>query len=277
MATKQGWRSALGSDLSGGAPVKVIKRGSTGPAVRKWQTFLRGQGFGIQITGQFDAETEASTSNYQRQHRLDVDGVVGNQTLGHAGTLGMELVDYVSDANSGYPREPRFAALMSTADRQRVFGKFAFTPAPTARDPEAIRITDNWPSENIITIQVPEWVGVTGFPVNGKISFHRHAAPRFRSFVAAVQAAGMRNQVLSWGGSFVPRFIRGSRTTLSNHAFGTAFDINMEWNALGAEPAWPGHKGCVFELVRLAHLHGFYWGGHFKRRRDGMHFELAEV
>lgn len=34
--------------------------------------------------------------------------------------------------------------------------------------------------------------------------------------------------------------------------------------------------GCVFELVPLAHQFGFYWGGHFKTRRDGMHFEVAK-
>ena len=45
---------------------------------------------------------------------------------------------------------------------------------------------------------------------------------------------------------------------------------------LGAEPAWPGQRGCVFELVPIAHKFGFYWGGHFKRR-DGMHFEMAKL
>jgi hypothetical protein len=31
-----------------------------------------------------------------------------------------------------------------------------------------------------------------------------------------------------------------------------------------------------FELVPIAHRHGFYWGGHFSQR-DGMHFEVAQV
>ena len=35
-------------------------------------------------------------------------------------------------------------------------------------------------------------------------------------------------------------------------------------------------KGCVRELVPIAHDHGFYWGGHFTRQ-DGMHFELARL
>jgi hypothetical protein len=73
----------------------------------------------------------------------------------------------------------------------------------------------------------------------------------------------------------VPRFIRGSHSVLSNHAYGTAFDINAPWNALGVRPALVGKPGSVRELVPLAAEHGFAWGGHFRTRPDGMHFELV--
>lgn len=65
--------------------------------------------------------------------------------------------------------------------------------------------------------------------------------------------------VLTYAGSFDPRFIRGSTTTLSNHAFGSAFDINAEWNPLGHTPAPKGTEGSVRELVPIAHEYGFYW------------------
>jgi hypothetical protein len=64
---------------------------------------------------------------------------------------------------------------------------------------------------------------------------------------------------------------------LSNHAYGSAFDINYAWNRLGQVPALVGEKGAVRELVTLAHKHGFYWGGHFNERLDGMHFEVAKI
>jgi len=64
---------------------------------------------------------------------------------------------------------------------------------------------------------------------------------------------------------------------LSNHAFGSAFDINASFNALGVEPARVGDRGCVRELVTIANDHGFYWGGHFAKRPDGMHFEVANI
>jgi hypothetical protein len=70
--------------------------------------------------------------------------------------------------------------------------------------------------------------------------------------------------------------VRGSKTVLSNHAFGTAFDINVNWNRLGTIPALVGQKGSVRELVQIANNNGFYWGGHFTRK-DGMHFEIAKI
>lgn len=87
---------------------------------------------------------------------------------------------------------------------------------------------------------------------------------------------GLLDRVLSYGGTFVPRFIRGSKTQLSNHTFGSAFDINVPQNMLATMPALVGKKGSVRELVPIANKHGFYWGGHFTRL-DGMHFEVAQL
>ncbi len=108
------------------------------------------------------------------------------------------------------------------------------------------------------------------------VSFHKKGADALVAMFAAWEKAGLIGLILTWEGSFVPRFVRGSTRTLSNHAFGTAFDINAKWNAMGSRPALVGEKGCTRELVPIAHDHGFYWGGHFGRP-DGMHFEVAEV
>ena len=53
--------------------------------------------------------------------------------------------------------------------------------------------------------------------------------------------------------------------------------MNLEWNKLNVVPALVGAQGSVRELVSLANEHGFYWGGHFASRLDGMHFECAKV
>ena len=57
--------------------------------------------------------------------------------------------------------------------------------------------------------------------------------------------------------------MRGSTTTLSNHSFGSAFDINVAWNERDHRPALVGEKGSVRELVPIAHKWGFWWGGYF--------------
>jgi D-alanyl-D-alanine carboxypeptidase len=77
---------------------------------------------------------------------------------------------------------------------------------------------------------------------------------------------GLLDRILSFGGGFEPRFVRGSTTTLSNHSFGSAFDINVAWNERGHRPALVGEKGSVRELVPITHKWGFWWGGHFISR-----------
>jgi hypothetical protein len=86
----------------------------------------------------------------------------------------------------------------------------------------------------------------------------------------------LHTKILSFAGAFYPRFIRGSRTQLSNHSWGTAFDINVPYNGLNKVPAMIGQTGCIRELVPIANECGFYWGGHFSRK-DGMHFEIAKI
>ena len=95
------------------------------------------------------------------------------------------------------------------------------------------------------------------------------------ALVARWEERGLIRLVLSWEGMYAPRYERGSSTRLSCHAWGAGFDINAEWNALGHVPALRPERGSVRELVPDANELGFYWGGHFLRRSDGMHFEVA--
>ncbi len=254
--------------------MKALKAGSSGAAVRRWQTFLRGQGFVLTVDGSFDALTELATRAFQTKNKLGIDGAVGNETFGRAAMLGFELVPFVNDALAAFPALPDFPPLTGNAARQAMFGPFQFVGAPAPGNPEAIRITNGWDRDNLVKLRVPQLVGIKGASQSGNVFFHRKAAPILVALWQAWDDAGLIERVLSFGGAYNPRFVRGSTTTLSNHAFGTAFDINVQWNPLGAQPALPGHTGCVFELVPLAHRHGFYWGGHFSRR-DGMHFEVA--
>jgi hypothetical protein len=167
-------------------------------------------------------------------------------------------------------------APMTMAERDWLLGHIEWTPAPTADNREAITITNGWAAKHIVRVDVPQLRGIPGANAAGTVWVHRRVRDQMLGLWAAWEKAGLLPLVRSWGGCYVPRLIRGSTKNLSQHAHGSAFDCNMQWNGLGATPAAAGTPGSVRELVPLAEAHGFFWGGHF-RRQDGMHFEVADV
>ena len=254
--------------------MKLLKIGVTGNDVRSWQTFLTGLHFyqGV-INGIFDEATKAASILFQAANNLQPDGVVGNKSIGAAMLQGFGVItDTGTEKTSeNWPGKPKFESLVSNAEREKVFGKFAYRSKPVSGNPENIEVTDNWAKTNIVKVDIPQLIKIKG---SSGVSFHKLAAPQLKKMWSDWEKAGLLHNVLTFDGSYVPRFVRGSRKTLSNHAFGSAFDINVAWNGLGAVPALLGQKGCVRELVKIANDNGFYWGGHFKRL-DGMHFEVA--
>jgi hypothetical protein len=276
----------------GGAPVvnqrPLLKRGARGDAVRQLQALLVRAGLDLSpfgADGDFGATTERAVRAYQATRGLTIDGVVGRGTWT---ALEAERAPSVApDPGAGLPPLPSFPPI-DDAGRKAAFGAFTFVSAPTASNPEAIRITDDWVARNIVVAEIPQLAQVPGRmfqgrrievgPAAGRVQCHRLAAEPLRRLWLAWEEAGLLARVLTWGGLWVPRFKRGSRSDLSNHAYGTAFDINVSWNFQGADPAPRGRQGSVMELVPLAHECGFFWGGHFAgSSRDGMHFELARV
>ncbi|MCA2024852.1 M15 family metallopeptidase [Enterobacter sp. K16B] len=257
--------------------INIIRKGSSGVFVSQWQAYLRGQGFIVSTDGLFGDKTEAATLAFQKTHQLEPDGIVGNQTLGAAGLRGFEIVDYVPH-DTHFPAKPTFSPITSTAQRQNLFGPLEFAPTPSDDNPEKIKITNDFEKKNIVRVAIPQLKGVAGAPVQGKVLFHHLVQQQFVNLWSAWDTAGLLDKILSFDGSYAPRFVRGKadQQILSNHAFGTAFDINAQWNAYGSQPATWGQQGCVYNLVGIAAEHGFYWGGFFSHR-DGMHFEVAKI
>ena|ERR1043166_1205422 len=260
--------------------MRVLRKGMTGEDVERWQFFLVGQHHELEVDGNFGDDTLAATIDFQTENHLDNDGIVGPATLGRAMSLGFDPLD---DPGAGptsaanFPPKPDFPPLVSTADRQKIFGKFDFVSAPVPGNPENIRILGNFEQDNIVRVVIPQLVGVQGAAHDGGVRFHKKALNQLIALWKAWEDAGLRDRVLTFDGAFVPRFVRGSRTVLSNHAFGTAFDINAEFNPRGTRPLLVGKKGSVRELVPIANDLGFFWGGHFGTKPDGMHFEVAVV
>lgn len=260
--------------------LKTIKKGSRGPLVRAWQNFLRGDSFFLNVvSGQFEEDTDKATRLYQQTFHLTVDGIVGNQTWGHAMSMGLELVEASGKDMTGpnWPPVPTDLKPASLALRYKLFGKFDYQPAPTKGNPEGIKILGNWQKENLGYVTIPQLKGVQGAPGSGRIFWHKSAKDQILGLFQAWEDEGLIDLVHSWAGSWNPRFVRGSRTTLSNHAWATAFDINVPGNGLGKRPALVGQPWSVRELVPLANKWGFWWGGHYSDRKDGMHFEAATI
>lgn len=255
----------------------ALRVGTVGARVYMWQSFLRGRGFDPgPADGQFGPRTREATIAYQTRYGLDPDGVLGLRTLLKAVSQGFELAEQPREDNRGsnFPPPPSFSPLVTNQERHQVFGSFDYVHAPTPEEPAAVRILGNWQRDNIVKVTVPQIRGVQGARGRDYIWFHRLGAPQLQALWAAWEAKGLLDRVLTYEGSFNPRFVRGSTTNLSNHAFGSGFDINYAWNRLSHVPALVGQRGSVRELVPIAHEHGFYWGGHFGRK-DGMHFEIA--
>lgn len=259
--------------------MQILRKGSTGVYVEKWQAFLRGstRNSCILISSIFEDITEIETKMFQRRKNLIQDGVVGPKTLSVALQCGFNLMEdpLQDETGPGWPIKPLLGQLSYT-DREKVFGKFSYVASPVFSNPEAITITSSW-INNITQVHIPQLSGISGVRNSATIPLHIACAPQITKLFQAWHDEGLMYLVLSWDGSWVPRFTRGSRTMLSNHAWGAAFDINAKWNSLGTVPALKGETGSVRELVDIAYDHGVYWGGWFSQRPDGMHFEVYKI
>ena len=78
---------------------------------------------------------------------------------------------------------------------------------------------------------------------------------------------------LSSYGMLCCRYVRGSRTAISNHSWGTAIDLRIN-----GKVDKPYNKKVQYGLTLLAPIfnkHGWFWGASF-RNEDGMHFEVSQ-
>jgi len=254
-------------------PVKLLKKGSKGKAVERWQQFLAGIHLYIgKVDGDFGSLTESATIRLQQANGLMPDGIVGENTYTVAKKYGFDPNEKTSE---WFPEKPGFKPLTQKG-REKLFGKFEYEAAPTPNNAEGIRVLGDWRRENIVMVDLPELAEATGGKYT-RMQFHRLAEYQLRMLWKEWKEEGLLDRILTYAGAYNPRFIRGSRTVLSNHSFGTAFDINAAWNGLGRVPAKKGQRGSVVELVPAANKWGFYWGGFFSGRPDGMHFEVAKI
>ncbi|MBW7868297.1 MAG: M15 family metallopeptidase [Brumimicrobium sp.] len=258
----------------------VLRKGMKEPIVGDWQAFLRNLNLykGV-IDNDFGNKTLEATKQFQQKYKLGADGVVGPMTWAKAVSLGFDLeIEDISSTPKNtlnYPEKPSFPPLVSNSEREKLFGKIAFVANPTSNNPEGIKITNSFEKDNIVYVDLPQLSKATGGKYT-RMRFHKLGTYQLQQFFLEIEKKNLLHLIKTYAGAYAPRFVRGSKTVLSNHSYGTAFDINVAWNGLGKTPALVGEQGSVRELVPIAHKWGFYWGGHFSRP-DGMHFEVVKI
>jgi hypothetical protein len=118
---------------------------------------------------------------------------------------------------------------------------------------------------------VASHISTETMPIIGPMTCNTLMFPQLRAALAEIAASGLASaiQPSQYGGCYVPRFIAGT-TTLSNHAFGLAFDLNVPENQRGTVGRINRQVVAIFQRF------GFTWGGvwHYT---DPMHFELNRL
>jgi hypothetical protein len=271
--------------------------------VQRWQYFLLKHGFPQvgAIDGDFGENTETATKFFQVKAQFPANGKVDAKTLGVASNLGYTIVPddhYARLAGVKFPDEPDGLRSPSNDTRNRDFGCFKFLQRPRAQRPDAEAIVikgdcsgnlNDWTAANITRIEVPQLQFARGYA--GSVRCHAKAAPVIQALFQAWEKEDLLHLIMSYEGCFVPRYKRKQAppgtgghsarkssdvAALSNHSFGSAFDINFVDNQLDHEPAECGMRGSVRELVASANALGVFWGGHFSTK-DGMHFEISKL
>jgi hypothetical protein len=117
-----------------------------------------------------------------------------------------------------------------------------------------------WVAANIRTEEVP---------ILGRVTCNKIMFPQLRAALLEVVQKHLADKIYQTAGCYYPRFIANT-TSLSNHAFGLAIDINSVQNQRGTVGQMDRTVVSIFEKW------GFTWGGHW-RYTDPMHFEMNSL
>jgi hypothetical protein len=166
-----------------------------------------------------------------------------------------QLVDLAT--RSGIDPSAKQVAVVtgSVADAVGVFRYSVLGGGHIAPDPA-------WVSEHITTEVVP---------ILGAVTCNKLIFPQLIAALQDVQQQGLADKIHpeQYAGCYYPRFIAGT-STLSNHAFGLALDINAVENQRGT-------AGLIDRsVVRIFQSWGFTWGGDW-HYTDPMHFEMNSL
>jgi hypothetical protein len=172
------------------------------------------------------------------------------QVAGHQASV--QMLDIVARAGLDTSVQQTAFLVGSVADAVGTFNYTVLGGGRVAPDPA-------WVRSHITTQQVP---------ILGNVTCNRLIFPQLTAALTEVQQRGLADKIhpSEYAGCYYPRFIAGT-TSLSNHSFGLALDLNTPGN----------QRGTVGEMdrsvVQIFKKWGFAWGGDW-HYTDPMHFEM---
>ncbi len=181
--------------------------------------------------------------------RPAIERLVGRRTS-------VQLIDSV--VRFGLDRSVKQTAFLTGGSVSEVVGTFNYTVLGGGR----IAPDPGWVESHISTEPVP---------ILGQMTCNKAIFPQLRAALKEIEDSGLADEIHpdEYAGCYYPRFIAGT-TTLSNHSFGLAFDINVPGN----------QRGTVGEIdrtvVNIFNKWGFAWGGTWSWT-DPMHFEMNRI
>lgn len=130
---------------------------------------------------------------------------------------------------------------------------------------DGITFTDGFDVTDITEVHIPQLANIAGSN-GGHLRFHKKGHAQLKTVFQDIEAMGLMHLVKTCAGSLNFRLrkpVSGALSKLpSNHAFGTAIDLNSDDGFLG---------GSIKPVAPIFQALGFRWGVEFA---DPMHFEI---
>lgn len=132
--------------------------------------------------------------------------------------------------------------------------------------------------QNYLTTIKVDILDRNGKAATASLTCHKKLASSIQAAYREMKQKGFRaydNGCYNW------RQMTGSKSSMSNHSFGLAIDINPSYNPYikgTSSSVWknaPSYYKIDGEIVSIWKKYGFYWGGDYKNIKDYMHFEYV--
>lgn len=134
--------------------------------------------------------------------------------------------------------------------------------------------------EHMILWDIPQSINAAIPALPNKMFVNIDAVIHLEEVFKNLMFDGLSKEIITFDGGYNPRYQRGSKTVISIHSWATAWDFNAAHNPFmmtREQAIAKGLKPFTEAFDKIWRDHGFTCGIDFKKRKDGMHFELTQA